>query len=48
MQLKTKNREDALFKSKLDADLWWQQQAPIILAKQVIERQKVRVSHETR
>lgn len=48
MQLITDNRADVLSKSKLEADLWWQQQTPIILAKQIIDRQKVRVSHETR
>lgn len=48
MQLKTDNRADALFKSKLEVDLWWQQQTPIILAKQVVNRQKARASHETR
>lgn len=48
MQLTTDDREGALSKSKLEADLWWQQQTPIILAKQVIDRQKARVSHEAR
>lgn len=48
MQLTTDNREDALSKSKLEAASWWQQQTPTILAKQIIDRQKARVSHETR